>query len=154
MQVAIIIVGKNFFSKPTHPNVKHKIYRTTEDIATAQGFVRNKIPSNVTVDSIDPVAVLSEKTKGLKGIAEDVVALHDLDHFVEEGNRNSEIRTAQEAMDARVEKYQQERAGLPKERQRILQNEMLFTCSIEQKYILKTKKHKKTDTFLHRFLFI
>ncbi len=142
-------VGKNFFSKPTHPNVKHKIYRTTEDIATAQGFVRNKIPSNVTVDSIDPIAVLSEKTKGLKGIAEDVVALHDLDHFVEEGNRNSEIRTAQEAMDARVEKYQQERAGLPKERQRILQNEMLSDIEPHMKVLgNQVKKFKARTGFM------
>ena len=142
-------VGKNFFSKPTHPNVKHKIYRTTEDIASAQGFVRNKIPSNVTVDSIDPVAVLSEKTKGVKGIAEDIVALHDLDHFVVEGNRNSEVRTAQEAMDARVEKYNQERAGLPKERQKILQDEMLSDIEPHMKVLgNQVKKFKARTGFM------
>ncbi len=139
-------VGKNFFSKPTHPNVKHKIYRTTEDIATAQGFVRNKIPSNVTVDSIDPIAVLPEKTKGVKGVLEDVVALHDLDHFVEEGNRNSSVRSAQETMDARVERYNQQRAGLSKERQKVLQDEMLLDLEPQLKVLGNQVKKFKART--------
>jgi hypothetical protein len=121
------LLGENFFKEPISPNTTHNIYRTTEDIATAQGILRpgKKMPANVKIDSIDPVAVLTQKTKGLKGIAEDVVALHDLDHFAVEGNRRSELRDAQEAMDARVEQYNQERMGKTTQAQKALQKELL-----------------------------
>ena len=121
------LLGENFFKEPISPNTNHNIYRTTEDIATAQGILRpgKKMPANVKIDSIDPVAVLTQKTKGLKGIAEDVVALHDLDHFAVEGNRRSELRDAQEAMDARVEQYNQERIGKTTQAQKALQKELL-----------------------------
>ena len=121
------LLGENFFKKPISPNTNHNIYRTTEDIATAQGILRpgKKMPANVKIDSIDPVAILTQKTKGLKGIAEDVVALHDLDHFAVEGNRKSELRDAQEAMDARVEQYNQERMGKTTQAQKALQKELL-----------------------------
>ena len=139
-------VGKNFFKKPIHPEVIHNVYRTTEDIASAQGFLRNKLPPNVKVDSIDPIAVLSEQTRGIKGALEDVVALHDLDHFVEEGNRRSDIREASEKIDARVKQFEGEAQGITAEQRKALQEEMILELEPEMKVVAGQAKKFKART--------
>lgn len=137
------LTGKNFFQKPTHADINHNVYRTTEDIATAQGFVRNKLPPNVKVESIDPISVLKKPTTGLKGMVGDVIALHDLDHFVEGGNRTSEIREANDAVNERLKQFQRETEGLTTEQRQVLQNEMLLELQPEFEVIGNQAKRFK-----------
>lgn len=146
------LLGKNFFDKPLSPRSKHHIYRTTEDIATAQGLMRPGVsmPTNVTIDSIDPVPVLKEKTKGITGTFQDVVALHDLDHFVVEGDRNSDVRDADDEINDRIEIYKQKRQGKTKEEQRKLQDEMLEDIKPHLEVLAEQNKKFKARTGVMR----
>ena len=146
------LLGKNFFAKPNSPNVKHNIIRTTEDIATAQGLLMpgNKLPSNVTVNSIDPIAVLTKKVRGPVGVLKDVVALHDLNHFTSEGNRNSEVRNATEIMDERVKRFETEtrNANLTPAQRKVLQDGMILEMEPHMKVIGNQVKLYKARTGL------
>ena len=146
------MLGENFFNKPINPRTKHEIYRVTEDIASTQGILRpgKKMPTNVTINSINPIGVLKEKSKGLVGTLEGVVALHDLDHFVGEGNRRGDLLEATETMDTRVETYQQERVGKTKEEQRDLQAQMLKDLAPHLQVIAQDAKRHNASTVVMR----
>ena len=146
------MLGENFFNKPINPRTKHEIYRVTEDIASTQGILRpgKKMPTNVTINSINPIGVLKEKSKGLVGSLEGVVALHDLDHFVGEGNRRGDLLEATETMDTRVETYQQERVGKTKEEQRDLQAQMLKDLAPHLQVIAQDAKRHNASTVVMR----
>ncbi len=146
------LLGQNFFNKPINPRTKHQIYRVTEDIATTQGIFRpgSKMPTNVTIDSINPIAVLNEKSKGLAGTLEGVVALHDLDNFAEEGNRRGELHEAEEEIDKRIEEYKKARVGKTKEEQRDLQTQMLKDIGSNLKVVAANAKKHKASTAVMR----
>jgi hypothetical protein len=146
------LLGENFFNKPINPRTKHEIYRVTEDIASTQGILRpgKKMPTNVTINSINPIGVLKEKSKGLVGTLEGVVALHDLDHFVGEGNRRGDLLEATETIDTRVETYQQERVGKTKEEQRDLQAQMLKDLAPHLQVIAQDAKRYNASTVVMR----
>jgi len=143
------LMGKNFFDKPNHPNIKHNVYRTTEDIATAQGIVRNQLPSNVTVESIDPIAVLKKPITGLR-VHADAISLHDLNHFVEEGNRTSDIREANDTINERLKQFERETQGVTTEQRKVLQNEMLLELQPELDVIGDHSKRFKARTGIMR----
>lgn len=107
------LLGKNFYKNvPTNATNSHTIIRTTEDIATLQGILHNKsLPKNVTIDSIDPIATKKVNSTGIQRVAEDVVALHDLDHFVEEGNRKTDLNDAKNIINERTEQFIKDSEG-------------------------------------------
>jgi hypothetical protein len=114
-------LGKKFFASPMSPNVKHKIYRTTEDVATLQAlFTQGKIlPKNVNVDSIDPVITVkkdaSKITKGLRGRdIYNALYNHNLEHFTQEGDRNNLTREINEKIQVKTQQFDIETAGLDK----------------------------------------
>tara|TARA_R110000782_G_scaffold2310_3_gene9012 strand:+ start:748 stop:2523 length:1776 start_codon:yes stop_codon:yes gene_type:complete len=107
------LLGKNFYKNvPTNATNSHTIIRTTEDIATLQGILHNKsLPKNVTIDSIDPIATKKVNSTGIQRVAEDVVALHDLDHFVEEGNRKTDLNDAKNIINEKTEQFIKDSEG-------------------------------------------
>ena len=114
-------LGKNFFDNPITPNTKHQIVRTTEDIASSlRVFNNKKMPSNVKVDSIDPINTVKMTGKKIFSQARtDLQAFnlldnHNLEHFTSDGDRSSLQRELNEQIDNRVNKFNDQTRGLSK----------------------------------------
>ena len=136
-------IGKNMLSTPNSPNSIHNIYRTTEDVASAQAMIRAKTPDNFRVNNIDPIAVITEKTPYVKRGA---ISHHALEHFTQEGDRINEVNEANKVINERVEQFQRETQGVTPEQRTTLQNEMMLELEPELKTISNEIKKFKTST--------
>jgi len=112
-------IGKKFFESPKSKNIKHQIYRTTEDVATLQALFTQKrsMPSNVKVDSIDPVVTVKKEagriTKGLSALDQyNILYNHNLEHFTQSGDRNNITREINEKVNERLARFELETKNL------------------------------------------
>ena len=144
------LLGKRFYDKAKSPDVKHRIYRTTDDIATASGLIQQKaMPSNVEVESIDPVKKFQLDPKKVKAgrSTREIIGLvdnHNLEHFVQEGDRTNGIRETQDVIDKRVNKFNEDIRGKSAEQVRALQEEMITELAPYQKVLSQELEIKAT----------
>lgn len=136
-------IGKNMLSTPNSPNSIHNIFRTTEDLASAQAMIRAKIPDNFRVSNIDPIAIITDKTPFLKRGS---ISHHALEHFTQEGDRINEVNEANKVINERVEQFHRETEGVTPEQKTALQNEMMLELEPELKIISNEIKKFKTST--------
>lgn len=124
------LMGKRFFDS-TDPNTTHRIFRTTEDVATTVGiFQRRPLQSNIITESIDPIKrhILDpRKIKKARSLLQVIGLLdnHHLDHFVLEGDRTSNIRETQEIMNEKVNEFDRNKIGKTPEEINLLQKQLI-----------------------------
>ena len=124
------LMGKRFFDA-TDPNTTHRIIRTTEDVATTVGiFQRRPLQSNIKIESIDPIKrhILDPgKIKKARSLLQVIGLLdnHHLDHFVQEGDRASNIRETQEIMNEKVNEFDRNKIGKTPEEINLLQKQLI-----------------------------
>lgn len=151
------LLGKRFFEEPKHSTNKHKIIRTTEDIATLQGLIQSfrnmfKFPKNVKIESIDPIATKSKEQnqnvfKKLKNAfisnLTDIVDLHGLEHFTKEGDRRSGIHSSQKKINKKIKEFMDNSKGKTPEEIEImteqLGKEMKPELEETANHLIKTK---------------
>lgn len=122
------LMGKNMMSS-NHSNNIHRVFRTTTDIATLQAIQQGaELPSNIVVESIDPlekVEILENRNLTLSERM-GVVESHNLEHFTTEGDRSNRIREAQERMDERARNLERQKPFLNEENYNNLFDEMVM----------------------------
>jgi hypothetical protein len=114
-------IGKKFYSTTT-PNTKHQVVRTTEDLASTIRYLvkPQKMPDNVTVDSIDPINTVKMQAKKIHSTAKsdlqsfNALDNHNLEHFTSDGDRSYLLRDLNDKINDRVAQFEEQTRGLDK----------------------------------------
>ena len=143
------LIGKRFFDK-TDPNTTHKIIRITEDIATTAGLLQGKdLQSNITIESIDPVKKHQLDPKKIrKGRSNwevfGMVDEHFLEHFVQEGDRASNVRETQEIIEEKVNNFERNKIGKSPQEIERLQKQLINEVEPHMRVLSQDLKFKYT----------